>query len=45
MLLTLFGVSFLVFAAFEIIPGDPALSKLGTDATPEMVAALRDLLS
>jgi len=42
MLLTLFGVSFLVFAAFEIIPGDPAISRLGTDATPEMVAALRE---
>lgn len=42
MLLTLFGVSFLVFAAFEIIPGDPAISKLGTDATPEMIAALRE---
>ena len=41
MLLTLLGVSFIVFAAFEIIPGDPALSKLGDNATPEALAALR----
>ncbi len=41
MLLTLLAVSFLVFAAFEIIPGDPALSKLGDNATPEAIAALR----
>jgi ABC-type dipeptide/oligopeptide/nickel transport system permease component len=41
LLATLIGVSFLVYAAFEIIPGDPALSKLGTDATPEALAALR----
>ena len=34
-------VSFLVFAAFEIIPGEPALSKLGDNATPEAIAALR----
>ncbi|MCR5127550.1 MAG: ABC transporter permease [Lachnospiraceae bacterium] len=41
MLLTVFGVTFLVFAAFEIIPGDPALSKLGDNVTPEAYAALR----
>jgi len=40
-LLTLLLVSFAVYAAFELIPGDPALSKLGTDATPEALAALR----
>ena len=38
---TLLVISFLVFAAFEIIPGDPALSRLGTNATPERIAALR----
>lgn len=39
---TLSLVSFLVFAAFAVIPGDPALSKLGTDATPSQLAALRE---
>ena len=41
MILTLLIVSFLVFLAFDIIPGDPALAKLGTEATPEQLAALR----
>ena len=35
-LLTLVIVSFLLF-----LPGDPARAKLGTDATPEQLAALR----
>lgn len=39
---TLLLVSFLVFFAFNIIPGDPAVSKLGTNATPERVQALRE---
>lgn len=39
---TLLIVSFLVFAAFDIIPGDAAISKLGTEATPEKVEALRE---
>lgn len=39
--LTLVIVSFLLFLAFELIPGDPARAKLGTDATPEQIAALR----
>lgn len=38
-LLTLVIVSFLLFLAFELIPGDPARAKLGTDATPEQLAA------
>lgn len=38
---TLLIVSFLVFLAFAVIPGDPALSKLGTEATPERLEALR----
>lgn len=42
MLLTLLAVSFFVFAAFEIIPGDPATSILGTNATKESVQALRE---
>lgn len=41
MMATLVTVSFLVFLAFEIIPGDVVTSQLGTEATPEKVAALR----
>lgn len=41
MCITLLLVSFLVFLCFTVIPGDPALAKLGTDATPERVEALR----
>ncbi len=39
---TLLVVSFFVFAAFAIIPGDPATSLLGTNATQESVAQLRE---
>lgn len=42
MLATLLIVSFLVFLAFAVIPGDPAVSKLGTQATPELLEALRE---
>lgn len=42
LIITLLVVSFLVFAAFAIIPGDPALSMLGIEATPERVEALRN---
>jgi peptide/nickel transport system permease protein len=38
----LFIVSLLAFLAFQIIPGDPATHLLGTEATPERVAALRE---
>lgn len=38
---TLLIVSFLVFLAFTIIPGDPAMSKLGMEATPERLDAFR----
>lgn len=41
-LATLMLVSFLVFLAFALIPGDPALVKLGTSATPERVEQLRE---
>lgn len=44
MLFTLMGVSFLVFFAFTIIPGDPAQAMLGTEATPERLAALQQEL-
>ena len=39
---TLLVVSFLVFLAFAWIPGDPATAKLGTEATPAKVEALRE---
>ncbi|MGN1315364.1 MAG: ABC transporter permease [Lachnospiraceae bacterium] len=42
MLITLLIVSFLVFLAFTVIPGDPAVSKLGMQATPERLEALRE---
>ncbi len=42
MLATLLIVSFLVFFAFAVIPGDPAVAKLGTQATPERLHALRE---
>lgn len=42
MIITLFIVSFLVFLAFDLIPGDAAISKLGTQATPERLLALRE---
>ena len=41
MLLTMLIVSFLAFLAFQVIPGDPTNTILGTDATPEQIAALR----
>ena len=41
-IVTLLIVSFLDFFAFGIIPGDPATAKLGTQATPEKVSALRE---
>jgi peptide/nickel transport system permease protein len=37
----LFGISILVFAILHLVPGDPASIMLGTNATPEAVAALR----
>lgn len=41
LLLTMVAVSFLTFAAFQLVAGDPATDRLGTQATPEAVAALR----
>jgi len=43
-LITLFAVSFIVFLAFDIIPGDAATAQLGTEATPERLAELREQL-
>ena len=42
LLLTMVIVSFLAFLAFAVIPGDPATALLGTQATPEKLAALRE---
>jgi peptide/nickel transport system permease protein len=44
-LLTLLLVSVIVFAATQALPGDPARSFLGRNATPESLAALRDQLN
>lgn len=41
-IITLFIVSALAFLAFQIIPGDPATSILGTEATPQKIATLRE---
>ena len=41
LLLTMVAVSFLAFAAFQVVAGDPATNLLGTEATLEKVAALR----
>lgn len=40
----LFGVSLIVFLLVRFIPGDPAISILGSRATPELVARVRDQL-
>ena len=44
LLVTMVIVSFLAFLAFDLISGDPATAMLGTQATPESVAALREEL-
>lgn len=41
LLVTMLLVSLLTFLAFSLVSGDPAHTKLGTDATPEALAALR----
>lgn len=41
LIITLFAVSVLAFFAFQIISGDPTTKMLGTEATPEAIAALR----
>lgn len=42
LIITLLIVSMLAFLAFEVIPGDPARSILGTEATQGKVQALRE---
>ena len=41
---TLLFVSLLVFVVVRVLPGDPALVMLGTEASPDAVAALRGKL-
>ncbi len=41
---TVLIVTLFVFVAFELIPGDAATAKLGINATPEALAALREEL-
>ncbi|MDQ7247739.1 ABC transporter permease [Dongia sedimenti] len=43
-LLTLLGVSILIFAATEILPGDVATAVLGQGATPDTVRVFREEL-
>lgn len=40
-ILTLFFVAIISFLMFQVIPGDAVISKLGTNATPEAIEALR----
>ena len=40
----IFVVSFITFIILMMIPGDPALLSLGTEATPENVEALREAM-
>ncbi|GHF34093.1 ABC transporter permease [Seohaeicola zhoushanensis] len=42
--LTLLAVSAVVFAVMNVLPGDPALTILGLDATEDALAALREQL-
>ena len=44
LVMTLFLVSVIAFLSFEIIPGDVVSSILGTEATPEREAQLREEL-
>ena len=44
LILTLFLFSFAAFMAFQIIPGDSVTAMLGTEATPEQIAAMRSEL-
>jgi len=42
MIPVLLGATFIVFSVMEMSPGDPALSKLGVDASAEQVRELRE---
>jgi peptide/nickel transport system permease protein len=40
----LFGISIVVFILVRLIPGDPAVAALGSRATPQLIARVRDQL-
>lgn len=42
MLIVMFFVSLIIFFTFRLLPGDPAQLRLGLEATPEAVEALRE---
>lgn len=42
LIITLLFVSFITFFAFQVIPGDSAVAKLGMDATEEQLFELRE---
>lgn len=44
LILALFLISVIVFFAFSVLPADAAVAKLGTDATPERLEALREAM-
>lgn len=44
LIVMLFLVSFITFIAFSVIPGDSAITTLGTDATEEAIEAMRESL-
>ena len=44
LIMVLFLIMLLTFIAFQVIPGDGAVSRLGVDATDEEVEALREAL-
>lgn len=44
LIITLFLISIVTFFVFQVIPGDPVLSILGTEATPEQIEALTEEL-
>ena len=44
MMITVIVVTLFVYIAFNLISGDPAISMLGTNATPERLNALREEL-
>ena len=42
LIMTLLFISMLTFGAFSVISGDAAVTKLGTEASPEQIEALRE---
>src|ERR671915_516169 len=44
MIPVLFGITLVVFALLQLIPGDPVVTMLGIQARPESIAALRQEL-